>query len=142
MSATIGAVKARLVTVLAAALPSTQVEYGPISKTTLPPRVLEVGGESTPLTVAVSDLAGSSGTETYILTLTASVSLSGVDLALAETQAVADFRAAVAAIQADGTLGLDNVSATVSGSGELNGISGAWGRAVAVRFPVEIFTAN
>ena len=54
---------------------------------------------------------------------------------------IADFNAAVAAIQADQALGLDaNFSATVTGAGELLESSSASGRSAAVRFPVVIYT--
>lgn len=134
----IGAVKAALVSLLSAALPDTQVLPGPVSVTTLGPRVLEVGGESTPIVFAASNLTGTSGTELYTLTLTASVSLAGTNLDSAEDLAVADFAAAVVAIQADPSLGI-GVNATCEGAGELVESANASGRAAAVRFPVEVF---
>lgn len=136
----IAAVKAALVTLLDAALPSTQVIPGPVDVTTLSSRLLVVGSESTPIQFDPTNLTGTSGAATYTLTLTASVSLSGTSLAASETLAQADFAAAVAAIQADETIGLTNVSATVSGSGELVEKSDATGRQVDVRFPVVVYT--
>lgn len=148
----IGAVKARLVEILAPALPAVdpfpaaQVVHGPVDVTTLRGRALVVGAESTPLEFDVSSLDLSSGTKTYTLVLTASVSVGGTDMTLAEDRAEADFLAAVAAIQADPSLGLANLSATVSGNGELvestlpASQQRSEGRAAAVRFPVLIFT--
>jgi hypothetical protein len=136
----VGAVKTALVTILGAALPSSQVVSGPIDVTTLKPRTLEVGSTSTPLQFDPSSLDGRSGTELYTLTLTVSVSLPGTDLTDSESLAVADFRAAVAAIRADPSLSLANLNATCTGAGELVESATASGRAAAVRFPVEIFT--
>lgn len=136
----IGAVKARLVEILAEALPETQVIPGPADVTTLTERVLEVGGETTPIEVDVSGLDLLTGTEKYTLALTISVSYSGTDLDAPETVAVADFRTAVAAIRADMSLGLLNLSATVTGQGQLEESSSEWGRSAAIRFPVAIFT--
>lgn len=136
----IDAVKARLVEILAAALPETQVIPGPVDVTTLTERVLEVGGETTPIEVDVSGLDLLTGTEKYTLALTISVSYSGTDLDAPETVAVADFRTAVAAIRADMSLGLLNLSATVTGQGQLEETSDAQGLSAAIRFPVAIFT--
>jgi hypothetical protein len=136
----IGTVKDRLVELLTAALPDTQVIVGPADVTTLRNRALVVGGESTPIDLQVSAFDASSSTATYTLMLTASVSLPGTDESMAEDQAVADFAAAAAAIQADQNLGLENVSATVTGAGELVESSAASGRSAAVRFPVVIFS--
>jgi hypothetical protein len=136
----IGTVKTNLVTILSAALPSSQVVSGPIDVTTLKPRALEVGSATTPLQFDPSSLDGRSGTELYTLTLTVSVSLSGTDLSGPEDLAMADFAAAVAAIRADPSLGIANLNATCSGAGELVESATASGRAAAVRFPVEIFT--
>lgn len=136
----IGAVKDALVEILAAACPSAQVIPGPADVTTLGNRAVVVGGETTPVDVQVTDLAGTSGTATYTLTITASVSLPGTDESKAEDMAAADFAASVAAIEADSSLGLADVSATVSGAGELFETSGAAGRSAAVRFPVMVYT--
>jgi hypothetical protein len=136
----IGTVKDRLVEILTVALPDTQVIVGPADVTTLRNRALVVGGESTPIDLQVSAFDASSSTATYTLMLTASVSLPGTDESMAEDQAVADFAAAAAAIQADQNLGLENVSATVTGAGELVESSAASGRSAAVRFPVVIFS--
>ena len=135
----IPAVKAALVSLLTPLLPDTQVIPGPPDVTTLAPRALVVGDRSTPIEVMVTSLDGRSGTETYTLTLTASVSLSGTDLGLAEDLAVSDFTVAVAAIQADSSLGLENLNATVVGAGELVEEASGQMRSAAVRFPVEIF---
>ena len=136
----IGVVKARLVELLAAAVPDARVLPGPVSATTVEARVVEVGGPRTPVQYLVTALDGSSGTATYTLMITCSVSLPGSDGALAEDMAVADFVAAVDAIQADETLGLDAVSATVDGSGELFESATQQGRSAAMQFPVVIFT--
>lgn len=136
----IGEVKDALVTLLTAALPDTQVVVGPADVTTLKQRACEVGGASTPLDLQVTAFDGSSCTGTYTLTITTSVSLPGTNESLAEDQAVADFKAAAVAIQSDQTLGLENVSATVTGAGELVESSAASGRSAAVRFPVVIFS--
>ena len=136
----IGAVKAALVTILQAALPDSQVVPGPIDVTTLGPRVLEVGGASTPLLFDVTDMAGLSGTETYALILTVSVSSPATALAVPEDTACGDFIAAVAAIRANPSLGLTALNATCTGEGELVDSSTSSARAAAVRFPVEIFT--
>lgn len=137
----IAAAKDALVTLLDAALPDTQVLTGPADVTTLTSRVLEVGSESTPVQFDPSNLTGTSVTATYTLTLTASVSLAGTSLSAAEDLALADFAAAVAAIQSGPSLGLWNVNASVVGSGELVESAGANGRSAAVRFPVDVFTA-
>ena len=137
----IGAVKDALVTLLTAALPYTQVIVGPADVTTLKNRTLVVGGESTPMELRLTNFDGSSSDAIYTLTITVSVSLPGTDESKAEDMAVADFNAAVAAIQADQALGLDaNFSATVTGAGELLESSSASGRSAAVRFPVVIYT--
>lgn len=137
----IAAVKDALVSLLDAALPDTQVLSGPVDVTTLGSRVLEVGSESTPIQFDPTNLTGTSIAATYTLTLTASVKLAGTSLSAAEDLALADFDAAVAAIQADETLSLLNVAASVVGSGELVESAGASGRSAAVRFPVVVFTA-
>lgn len=135
----IALVKAALVAILTPALPDTQVIPGPVDVTMLRSRVLEVGGESTPILIQVTSLDGSSRTETYTLMLTASVSQSGTILGVAEASAVDDCAAAVAAIVANPSLGLDNLNATVTGNAELTESANAQGRSAAVRFPVEIF---
>ena len=137
----ISTAKARLVAVLSAALPDSQVVHGPIGKTTLTNRVLEVGGESTPIQVTPTNLTGTTCSTTYTLTLTVSVSLATTEMASAEDLAAADFSAAVAAIQADETLGLTNLTATCDGFGEMTENADASGRSAAIRFPVVIFTA-
>jgi hypothetical protein len=111
-----------------------------VDVTTLSSRLLVVGSESTPIQFDPTNLTGTSGAATYTLTLTASVSLSGTSLAASEALAQADFAAAVAAIQADETIGLANVSATVSGAGELAEASSATSRQAVVRFPVVVYT--
>lgn len=148
----VGAVKARLVEILTLALPATgsfpasQVVPGPVDVTTLRSRALEVGGNSTPLDFDVTSLDLSTGTRKYTLILTASVSVAGTDMAVAEDQAEADFLAAVAAIRANPSLGLENLSAQVFGNGELvestlpASQQRSEGRSAAVRFPVLIFT--
>jgi hypothetical protein len=137
---TVGAVKSRLVTILTAALPNSQVVTGPVDVTTLKPRAVEVGGASTPLQFDLTSLDGRSGTELYTLTLTFSVSLSGTDLTPAEDLAIADFVAAVVAIRADPSLGIANLNATCMGAGELIESATPTARSAAVRAPVEIFT--
>jgi hypothetical protein len=136
----IGAVKTALVSILGAALPASQVVPGPVDVTTLGPRVLAVGGETTPIRFEPSNLTGTSGTELYTLTLTISVSLPGAALDPAEDLALADFAAAVAAIRANPGLGIANLNAICTGEGELVESADVNTRAAAVRFPVEIFT--
>lgn len=136
----IGEVKDSLVELLTAALPYTQVIHGPADVTTLKQRALVVGGESTPVGLRVTSLDGSSSDVTYTLTITASVSLPGTDESQAEDLATADFAAAVDAIRADPSLGVEGVDATVSGAGELLESSSAAGRSAAVRFPVVVYT--
>ena len=142
----IAAAKAALVDIIAPLLPATdtlpaaQVLPGPVDVTTLGPRAVVVGDRSTPIRLDVTSLGGGSGTQTFTLMVTASVSLPGTDLGLAEDQAIADFADAVDAIQADPSLGLANLSATVTGEGELVEDASAQGRSAAVRFPVEVFT--
>lgn len=136
----IDAAQAALVAIFAAALPDSQVVPGPVDVTTLRSRVVEVGGESTPIEFEVTSMDGTSGTEKYTLVVTISVSLSGTELATAQALAVDDFRACVTAVWANPNLGVDGLSAMVSGNGELLKSPGAQGRSAAVRFPVEIFT--
>lgn len=136
----LGDVKDALVARLTAALPNTQVVPGPADVTTLKNRALEVGGASTPVDFRVTALDGSSCDVTYTLTLTASVSLPGTNESLAEDQVLTDFRDAVVAIQADQSLGIENVSATITGAGELVESAAASGRSAAVRFPVMVYT--
>ena len=136
----IGAAKAALVAILGAALPDSQVVPGPVDVTTLSPRILEVGGTSTPILFQPSDMAGAGGTETYTLMLTISVSSPATALAMPEDAALDDFALAVAAIRANPSLGLSSLNATCTGDGELLESADANARAAAVRFPVEIFT--
>lgn len=143
----VGEVEARLVAIFTPLLlasdpfPACQVVTGPVSLTTVRGRVLVVGdADITPLTLDVTSLDLSSGTKTFPLTIRASVSVPGTDLSIAQNQAEADFATVVAAIQADPSLGLENLSATVIGSADLEKTAVAQGRMAAFRFSVEIFT--
>lgn len=133
----IPAVKTALKVLLAAALPNTQVVYGPASSvTTLGQRVLEVGVVTGTLDVTGMDLR--SGTEQYSVMLTASTSIPGTDQTEADDAALADFQAAVTAIRSDPTLGINNLAASVSGTFEMPESAVASGRSAAVRFPVTV----
>jgi hypothetical protein len=135
----IPAVKSALVAILSSALPNTQVIYGPgTTVTTLRSRILVVG-ESVTGTLTSTSIDLSSGTEQYSINMLASVSISGTNGPLADTEALADFAATVAAIQDDPHLGGNTLTATVDGSFELSETANDSGRSADVRFPVNVF---
>jgi hypothetical protein len=134
------AVKAALVTVLTAALPNSQVIYGPIeSVSTAKSRVLSVGGAVG--TREVTNLGLTSATERYTVELLASVALSGYQQQTADEAALADYEAACDAITAAGPdLGIGNGSSiTPEGEFELTEVATENGRAAQVRFAVSVF---
>jgi hypothetical protein len=134
------AVKAALVTVLTAALPASQVIYGPIESVSITtPRVLSVEGAVG--TRDMSNLALTSATENYTITLMVSVMLPGYQQQTADEQALADYEAACDAITAAGAdLGLGNgANICPEGQFELSEFATANGRAAQVRFSVSVF---
>lgn len=146
---TVPAVKTALVAVLAAALPATstlpaaQVIYGPIeAASSTGPRVLSVGGAAG--TRDMSNLGMTSSTESYTVTLLASVMLSGYQQKLADEAALADYEAACDAITAAGPdLGLGNGSSIYpDGQFELQEFATPEGRAAQVRFSVTVVAPN
>ena len=132
---TISTVKALLVGTWSAALPGTQVVYGPLSTAgTLGPKALSVGDVAGRLDV--SDLAQQSSTEAYTVNCLISVALAGNNQQTADDACIAIFDAAVDAVRG---ITLDNVSVTVSGDFELTETANASGRAAELTFPVAVF---
>ena len=143
----VGAVEARLVEILTPLLPAVgpfsacQVVTGPVSVTTVRGRVLVVGdADATQIALNVTSMDLSSGSKAFPLIIRASVSVAGTDLSVAQDRAEADFAIAVAAIQADPSLGFENLSASLVGGALLEKSAVAQGRMAAFVFPVQIFT--
>jgi hypothetical protein len=139
---TIPAVKAALVTILTAALPNTQVVYGPGTSVTLLKQRFLIVGESVTGQLTPTAMNNSTGTEQYTVDMLAVVSIPGTNAALADTQVLADFAAAIAAIQADSHLGGLNLNASVDGTFEMVPIDNEAGRACSIRFPVSVFAVS
>jgi hypothetical protein len=144
---TVPAAKAALVTILTAALPATQVIYGPGSSVTVTtPRILVVGaaqpdsqwvtGVITPTTVD-----GLHGTEVYDITVEESVTIIGTFSQAAESDALTDVATAIATVQANPALAGAGTRAAVDGGFELSEADNELGRAVVVRFSVHVQAA-
>lgn len=136
---TISTVKARLVEVLTAALPDTQVVYGPLSAvTTLKPRALSVGRAAG--TREITSLSLTSAQERYTIDLLVSVALSGTSQQSADELALADYASAVDAIVvAHPDLGLGAGYTIVARSEfELVEVADDQGRAAQVWFAVAV----
>lgn len=137
MTSTIPVVKARLVSILTAALPDSQVTYGP-EAASLKSHVVLVGNVTG--TITPSNLPSSSVTEQYVVNMAVSVS-TRADLKTNTEAALADYSAACAAILTDVTLGLSqiDVAARLDGSFELSETADDEGRTTTIRFPVTVF---
>jgi hypothetical protein len=140
---TIPTVKAQLVSVLTAALPSTQIIYGP-PVPPLPPRVLAVGKAIG--TRELDSLSLETTAEQYTVELIASVSLSGADQQAADELVLADYAAAELAIRehpSGPSLGLSGtVHVLPTGEFELSEQADDNGRHAAVRFSVSVYAQN
>jgi hypothetical protein len=142
VTSSIPAVKAALVTVLTAALPNTQVIYGPLaSVTTTTGRTLTVGAvagrrdlDSMSLDTAV---------EQYTVELNCYADLPGYDQQLADEQALADYATAEQAIReyaAGPTLGVSGVVHILPlGDFALDEIADDTGRHARVRWSVSVY---
>lgn len=139
MTSSIPTVKAALVSVLAAALPSTQIIYGPSnSVTTKGPWVATVGRAVGTRSPDAMDFA--SAKEEYTVELMCSVSLAGTSPQAADGLALANYASAEAAIRADTTLGLPGtVQVTGFGQFELMEQADSDGRHAAVRWSVQVY---
>lgn len=142
MSSSIPAVKAALVSVLAGALPDTQVIYGPKEAvTTTGPRILTVGRVVGSRELDSMSLDTSS--ESYTVDLVASVSLAGTSQQAADDLALADYAAAEVAVReypGGPTLGLgDGIRVLPTGEFELAELADENGRHAAVRFSVRVY---
>lgn len=134
----ISQVKTALQTALAAALPASQVIYGPVaSVSALASRVVEVGSDDTPGTLHV-DFNGKVSRREYQLKVTVSVSLATSDMKTAEDQAEADHAVALATISANKKLGFSDVSCRTDGTFVMKLTANKDGRAAAVEFPVMV----
>jgi hypothetical protein len=142
MTSSIPTVKAALVSVLAAALPSTQVIYGPVTAvTTTGSRVLTVGRA---VGRREQDALGTTtASEQYTVELTNSVDIAGTSQQAADEQALADYVAARAAVDADSTLGITSLATVqVLATGadfELLELADDDGRHAAVRWSVSVY---
>lgn len=135
---TVSAAKTALKALLVAALPSSQVIYGPASSvTTLGSRVVEVGGPETQVRYE-TDFNGNPTLRTYVLPVTISVSQPGTDISTVEDLAEADAETAVTTIANNRSLGLSNLRAKVDGNYVLMLKADETGRSAAVRFDVTI----
>jgi hypothetical protein len=131
----IPAVKAELVSVLAAALTDTQVVYGDRRAVTVAgPRLLLVKGAQG--RSDFSDLASASSVELYEIECEASGSIPGTLQQVADELALAVFDAAVAAINAHDFVAAQKVQAT--GSFVLTEEPTERGRSAAVKFYVAV----
>jgi hypothetical protein len=143
----IPAVKAALVSILSAALPDTQVIYGPSTAvTTTSSRILTVGRVTGR---RESDSIGLATTrEEYTVELVASVDLASTSQQSADELVLADYAAAELAIReypAGPTLGLEAagvLQAVPFGEFELSELADGDGRHAAVRFGVDVIAQN
>jgi hypothetical protein len=144
---TVPAAKAALVTILTAALPATQVIYGPGSSVTVTtPRILVVGSaqpDSPSVTgvVTPTTVDGLHGTEVYDITVEESVTIIGTFSQGAESDALADVATAIATVQANPALAGAGTHASVDGGFDLSEADNELGRAVVVRFSVHVQAA-
>lgn len=140
MTSSIPTVKAALVTVLTAALPATQVIYGPVTAvTTTTDRVLTVGkviGRR-----EADSMSMSSASEQYTVELVNSVDTAGTAQQAADELVLADYAAGMAAVMADLTLGITGfaVSVTPFADFELAEQADDNGRHAAVRWAVSVY---
>lgn len=139
MTSSIPTVKAALVTVLQAALPATQVIYGPLSAvTTTGPRVLTVGRVVGTRSADALDMG--TAAESYTVELVCSADLTGTNQQSADEAVLADYVAGEHAIRADITLGLPGtVSVVPFGEIELVEQADENGRHAAVRWSVSVY---
>jgi hypothetical protein len=142
MTSTIPAVKAALVTVLAAALPNTQVIYGPSGAVTVTEdRLLTVGKVTG--SRELDSMSLDTAAERYTVELVASVDLAGTSQQAADEMVLADYAAAEQAIREYPTgpnLGLGaGVQVLPTGDFELAEQADADGRHAAVRFVVNVY---
>lgn len=142
----IPAVKAALVSVLTAALPNSQVIYGPVTAvTTTSGRILTVRGAIG--TRELDSLSLLTTAEQYVLELVVSVDVqAGSSQQDATELALADYAAAELAIREHPTaptLGLgDGIKVLPTGEFELSEQADSNGRHAAVRFGVQVYAQN
>ena len=140
MTSSIPTVKAALVSVLAAALPASQVIYGPVTAvTTTTARVLTVGRAQGRRDL--DSLSLSTAAEQYTVDLQVSVDIPGGSTQqTADEQALADYAAAEAAVRGNPTLGLSGtIQVLPTGAFELLEQADPEGRHAAVRFSVAVY---
>jgi hypothetical protein len=135
-------VKTALVTLFQAALPNSQVIYGPRDNASvISGRVVVVGSDDTEFDVQPDSL-GMSTSEEYILPCVLSVSLPGSDQNEADTQAFDDYAACRDAVSADPSLAGAGVFAYPLGVNRHHPVADSNGRSAAVFFGIQVHSQN